>query len=34
MAAILQAMDPARAPVITIGVGGWGTFIVDRANRV
>ncbi len=34
MAAILRAMDPQRAPVITIGVGGWGTFIVDRANRV
>lgn len=31
--AILQALEPGRNPVISIGVGGWGTAIVDRANR-
>ncbi len=31
--AMLRMLDPARSPAITIGVGGWGTAIVDRANR-
>ena len=28
--AMLQAMDPNQNPVISIGVGGWGTALVDR----
>ncbi|MCB9411644.1 MAG: hypothetical protein H6525_02155 [Actinobacteria bacterium] len=31
--AMLRVLDPARSPAITIGLGGWGTAIVDRANR-
>lgn len=31
--AMLQAMDPDQHPVITIGLQGWGTALVDRTHR-
>ena len=28
--AMLQYLDPAQQPTITIGLKGWGTWLVDR----